>query len=56
MTILGFYERSLEDSEMRNLSLRSELTDDDSSKFVYGLYFNQKNPERQEVMSVKKQE
>jgi hypothetical protein len=38
------------------MHLRSELTDDDNSKFVFGLYFNEKTPERQEVISVKKQE
>ena len=58
MTILGFsgrdnIEERLDDS---NLRLRSELTDDESSKYVFGLYFNEKTPNRQELVIKKKQE
>ena len=32
------------------------MTDDDESKFVFGIYFNEKTPERQEVLALEKQE
>ena len=55
MTILGFFrDDSLEKLSMENQRLRAEMTDEDCSKYVYGLYYNEKTPERQEVIIVKK--
>ena len=56
MTVLGFYKKSLEEANLSKLMLRAELTEEDDSKYIYGLYFNQKNPERQEVISIRKQD
>ena len=60
MTILGFNSDDRLDQDLginhHLLRLRSELTDDESSKYVFGLYFNEKTPGRQEVVTKKKQE
>jgi hypothetical protein len=46
MTVLGFNKKSIERVKMDGLGLRSELTANKDSKFVYGLYFNENTPER----------
>lgn len=40
MTVLGFYKKNFEEANLSKLLLRAELTEEDDSKYIYGLYFN----------------
>ena len=56
MTVLGFGEREVDPQYSHEVTLWAELSECHGAKYIYGLYFNEKNPERQEVISIKKQD
>lgn len=56
LTVLGFSNDSVDSVDMRQLRLHPELSSGAETHHAYGLYFNEKVPERQEVIAVNKQD